>query len=77
MFTMFTEKVAESFEPKNWWEMVTCKAEKNELINGNFGKFLEGLYSITTISASIEHIFSLFRLVWSNLHNKLGCDTRD
>ena len=48
-----------------------------ELINGDFCKFLEELYSITSTSASIEHIFSLFGLIWTKLYNKLSYDTEN
>ena len=37
-------------------------------------KFLEGLHSVTSTSASIELNFSSYGLAWSKQHNKLGCD---
>ena len=57
---------------------MTCKPEKkkNELIDGDFCEFFEGLVLITIISACIECICSSFRMIWSKMHNRLGGDTK-
>ena len=49
---------------------MTCKAEKNELINDDFCKYLERMHLITSTSGTIECVFSLFGLVWLKLFKR-------
>ena len=52
-----------SFEAKKWWKVMGHKAEKNDVLNADFCKFLESLHSLTSTSASIERMSSTFGLV--------------
>ena len=47
------------------------KTEKNGKLPLEFCKLMRGLHSAPASSASLEHVFSTFGLVWSKLRNRL------
>ena len=67
--TIFIEKIIESFAEKiKGRGMMSCKAKKIKLIDGDFYKFVEELHSITLISAFIK--LAYFSFIWAGLSKK-------